>query len=309
MKTRRPPTKSRGGRVITWAPYAFAAAAAGYLLVFTAIPLLRGVQLGFTDTRLLNPVGGEGTGLHNYSKLLADSAFWSSVWTTLVYTAGTVAGSLFLGTGAALLVNRAFAGRTLARVLLTLPWAVPTVAAALLFRWIYNDQTGVANSATRALGIGAQGWLTDPSVGMIAVLGATIWKVTPLVMLVVLAALQSIPDELYESTRIDGADALSAFRAVAWPALLPTLRVVALLMTIWSFRRFEVIWLLTGGGPADATNTLVINVYRTAFSDSRLGMAAAIGVLGLVLSLAVTVVYFVAERRSERTELRAGGAA
>jgi multiple sugar transport system permease protein len=113
-----------------------------------------------------------------------------------------------------------------------------------------------------------------------------------------------VPDELYEATRIDGADALSTFKAVTLPALLPTLRVVALLMTIWSFRRFEIIWLLTGGGPADSTNTVVINVYRMAFSNSRLGLAAAIGVLGLLLSLIVTIVYFIAEKRSE---LRAGG--
>src|SRR5690606_9634939 len=115
-----------------------------------------------------------------------------------------------------------------------------------------------------------------------------------------LAALQSVPDELYEASRVDGADAYSTFVAVVLPHLLPTMRVVALLMTIWSIRRFEIIWLLTGGGPVDATNTIVINVYRQAFANSQLGMAAAIGMLGLVLSLAVTVVYFLIELRSER---------
>lgn len=281
------------------APYAFAGAAVIYLLVFTGVPLFKGLDLSFTDTRLLNPESGNYVGFENYRKLLGNAAFLRSVLTTLIYTAGTVVLSVTFGTAAAVVVNRAFPGRTLARAVLTFPWAVPTVAVVLVFRWIYNDANGVANSLTGALGLGSPGWLTDPDMGMISVLIATIWKVTPFVMLVVLAALQSIPDELYEACRVDGADAFSTFKSIVLPALMPTLRVVALLMTIWSFRRFEIIWLLTGGGPADATNTIVINVYRQAFGNSQLGLAAAVGMLGLVLSLAVTVVYFFAEKRAE----------
>lgn len=302
MTTQSVPTsrgRRRDRRVSLWAPYAFAAAAALYLLLFTGVPLLKGLDLSFTDTRLLNPEGGSYVGLENYKNLLGSEAFRRSILTTLVYTAGTVLASLSLGTAAAVVINRAFPGRTVARAVLTFPWAVPTVAVVLVFRWIYNDANGVANQATQALGIGSQGWLTDPDLGMVSVLIATVWKVTPFVMLVVLAALQSVPEELYEAARVDGADALSTFKAVAIPALMPTLRVVALLMTIWSFRRFEIIWLLTGGGPVDATNTIVINVYRQAFNNSQLGLAAAVGMLGLVLSLAVTVVYFFVERRAE----------
>lgn len=296
-------SRTRTRRTTDWAPYAFAAAATAYLVLFTGVPLFKGLDLSFTDTRLLNPEGGNYIGLENYQALLTSSAFLKSVLTTLIYTAGTVILSLTLGTTAAIVINRAFPGRTLARAILTFPWAVPTVAVVLVFRWIYNDANGVANKVTGALGLGSPGWLTDPDFGMISVLIATVWKVTPFVMLVVLAALQSIPDELYEATRVDGADALSTFKSIVLPSLMPTLRVVALLMTIWSFRRFEIIWLLTGGGPADATNTIVINVYRQAFSNSQLGLAAAVGMLGLVLSLAVTVVYFFAEKRAE---LKAG---
>lgn len=298
-------SRSRHRRVSVWAPYAFAAAAAAYLLLFTGIPLLKGLDLSFTDTRLLNPTSGTYIGFENYQRLLTSDAFLRSIVTTLVYTACTVVGSLALGTLAAVTINRAFPGRTLARAILTFPWAVPTVAVVLVFRWIYNEANGVANQTTGALGLGTHGWLTDPDLGMIAVLVATVWKVTPFVMLVVLAALQSVPEELFEASRVDGADSLSTFRAVVLPALMPTLRVVALLMTIWSFRRFEIIWLLTGGGPADATNTIVINVYRQAFSNSQLGLAAAAGMLGLVLSLGVTVVYFFAEKRAD---LKSGAA-
>lgn len=284
------------------APYLFAGGAALYLLLFTAVPLLKGVGLSFTETSLLAPDVSSFVGTENYRSVLASERFWNSLLTTLVYSGVTVACSLVLGTVTALLVNRQFPGRGLARAVLTFPWAVPTVAVYLVFRWIYNDQSGVLNRFTGAIGIGEHGWLTDPHYGMFSVLLATVWKVTPFVMLVVLAALQSVPDELYEATRIDGADALSTFKAIVLPYLKPTLRVVALLMTIWSFRRFEIIYLLTGGGPVDRTNTIVINVYREAFDNSDLGRAATIGVLGLLLSLAITVVYFIVERRAAQKE-------
>ena len=160
----------------------------------------------------------------------------------------------------------------------------------------------MANAGLRALGIGEQGWLIDPALGLLSVSIASIWKVFPFVMLVVLAALQSVPAELREAARVDGADALNVFKSAVVPHVIPTIRVVALLMTIWSIRRFEIIYLLTGGGPIDATNTIVISVYREAFQNSDLGRAAAIGILGLCLSMVVTVVYFLVDRRETRKE-------
>jgi multiple sugar transport system permease protein len=207
-----------------------------------------------------------------------------------------------LGTVAALALNRAFVGRTVVRAILTFPYAMPTIAAVLVFIWIYNPSSGVLNDVAGVFGIGEIGWLTDLQYGMMSVLIATIWKVFPFVMLVVLAALQSVPDELREATRIDGADGLSTFRAVVLPHIMPTLRIVALLMTIWSIRRFEIIYLLTGGGPVETTNTLVVSIYRRAFSDLELGTAAALGMLGVVLSLVVTVVFFIVDRRESRKE-------
>lgn len=282
------------------APYLFIGPGVLYLAVFAGIPVLKGLGLSFTNTQLLNPGAGSYVGFDNYAELLGSDAFLKSVVTTLIYSFFTVVGSLLLGTVSAVVLNRAFPGRVLARAVIVMPWAVPTVAVVLVFRWIFNDATGVANEALGVLGIGSRGWLTDPNFGMISVLIATIWKVSPFVMLVVLAALQLVPDELYEATRVDGADMFSAFKSVVLPFLMPTLRIVGLLMAIWSFRRFEIIWLLTGGGPVDATNTIVIDVYRQAFNNSQLGLAAAVGMLGLVLSLLVTLVYFFLEMRSER---------
>ncbi len=296
VKSRRPRTR------FSLVPYVFIGFAVAYLLFFTAYPLITGVWLSFTNTKLLNPSGGKFVGVDNYQTLLTNGIFLKAVVTTLIYTTLTVVGCVILGTISAIIINKYIPGRTIIRSILVMPWAVPTVALAMVFRWIYNDTNGVANDITRALGIGEIGWLTNPQYGMAAVVLPTVWKLSPFVMLVVLAALQSVPEELFESARVDGADPYTTFQRIVMPFLLPTLRVVTLLMTIWSFRRFEVIWLLTGGGPVDATTTIVIAVYREAFSNNALGFAAAIGVLGLLLSLVVTVIYFFVERRANQRE-------
>ncbi|WP_162794689.1 carbohydrate ABC transporter permease [Nonomuraea lactucae] len=283
-------------------PYLFVGGAAVYLVLLTAAPLLNGLWLSVTDAQLLNPTGGSFIGFQHYARLFGDPGFYHSLYVTLVYTAAVVAGSLLLGTVAAVLLNRSFPGRTAARTVLTMPWAVPTVAVSLIFVWIYNNDSGVLNRLVRALGFDAQGWLTDTSWALVAVTAASVWKVFPFVMLVVLAALQSVPDELYESSRVDGADALNTFRQIVFPYLLPMLRVAALLMTIWSLRRFDIVWLLTQGGPVEATNTVVISVYRESFINSDLGLSAAIGAVGLVLSTVVTVAHFALERRSKESE-------
>ncbi|GAA0938288.1 sugar ABC transporter permease [Nonomuraea longicatena] len=277
-------------------PYLLIGGAAVYLALLTAAPLLTGLWLSVTDTQLLNPMGGVFIGFEHYVKLFGEPGFFRSLLVTLVYTAATVAASLLLGTLAAVLVNRSFPGRTAARTVLTMPWAVPTVAVALIFAWIYNNDSGVLN---RLLGPARQGWLTDTDWALVSVTVASVWKVFPFVMLVALAALQSVPEELRESARVDGADRLNAFRDVVFPFLRPTLRVVALLMTIWSLRRFDIIWLLTQGGPVDATETVVIGVYRESFVNSDLGLSAAIGAVGLLISSLVTVAHFLLDRRED----------
>lgn len=296
---RKPASRSGLTRLL---PYLFIGPALAYLAVLVAFPLGRGVQLSFTDTRLINPDGGNLVGLENYSELLTSDRFWNSLTVTVVYTVSIVVFSLMLGTFAAVLINKPFRGRALSRALLTFPYATPNVAVALIFIWMYNQSGGIINQTIGVLGFGQVGWLEDPDYGMFSVVIATLWKVTPFVMLVMLAALQSVPDELYEATKVDGADALSTFRAVVLPHVMPTIRVIALLMTIWSIRRFEIIYLLTGGGPVESTNTLVINIYQQAFNQQNLGVAAAIGVLGLLLSLAVTVVFFLVDRRATAKE-------
>ncbi len=298
--------QKRPGVTSHWAirltPYLFVSGAAIYLLAFLAVPLLRGVWLSFTDTRLLRPNDGTFVGLDNYSTLIKGSGLSQSIAVTLAYTAGTVVLAITIGTVAALAINPAFRGRAVARAILISPWAVPAVAVSLVFSWMYNPSSGVFNRIVSALGGEPQQWLVQPRWALLAVMVASVWKVFPFVMLVVLAALQSVPEDLVDAARVDGADALSQFRNVILPHILPTIRIATLLMTVWSIRRFEIIWLLTGGGPVDATNTIVINVYREAFQNASLGSASAIGMIGLALSIVVTVIYFIVDRRTEQQE-------
>ena len=186
-------------------PYIYIGPAVIYLIIFMIIPVVQGIQLSFTKTPLVRPDGGTGVGLDNYSRLLSSPQFYNSLGATILYTAATVIFAVAIGAGSALLLNQAFKGRTIVRAIITLPWAVPTVATALIFSWIFNRSDGVLNEVVGVLGIGQQGWLVDPKFGMAAVVLTSVWKVMPLVMLVVLASLQSIPSELYEATRMDGA--------------------------------------------------------------------------------------------------------
>lgn len=289
-------------KVRNLAPYLFIGAAALYLVAFAGMPLLEGVWLSFTDTQLLSPSGGEFVGIQNYAALFGDSGFIRSLLTTISYTAATVVGSLLLGTGAAVALNEEFRGRAAVRAVLIFPWAVPAVAVALIFTWIFNKDSGVVNVGLTNVGLNGPGWLVDPTWAFFAVTVVSIWKIFPFVLLVVLAALQAVPEELHEAALIDGADTLNRFKSVVVPFLLPTMRITALLMTIWAFRRFEIIWLLTQGGPVESTSTLVIDVYRQAFVNFELGRGAAMGVVGLCLSTAVTVIFFYVDRSAARRE-------
>ncbi len=283
----------------TMLPYLFSAAAVAYLVIFLAWPVANSVRLSTTDARLVAPNKGENVGLENYRDIISDDRFLETLSTTFIYAGATVVGSIALGIFGAVLLNRPFRGRSGARAILIFPWAVPTVAAALMFTWMFNRSNGVFNYFIGLVGLERVGWTNDPDWALFSVIAASVWKVFPFVMLVVLAAMQSIPEEHYEAARLDGADSLNIFKGVVLPAIMPTVRVVGILMTIWSFRRFELIWLLTKGGPLRKTNTIVVDVFREGFLNSELGSAATLGTIGLALSLVVTIVFFLVERRSD----------
>lgn len=272
------------------------------LLVLQAYPVLEGVRLSFTDTSLLRPRDGMNIGFENYRDLLSAPRFWQALRNTVVYTIGSVVGTLVLGFAAALTMNRKFRGRWLVRSIFTIPWAAPAIAAALVFVWMYDAQYGLVNYILETIGLidEYKRWLNDPSLAMPAVVVATVWKIFPFAALVLLAAMQAIPEDLYEAARIDRASSITQFRHITLPSVMPTLLVLMLFVTIWSFRRFELIWIMTGGGPIQATNVLVVDLYRESFRNMRLGYGAALGVVGIVLSSLATVAYFLVTRKVQR---------
>jgi multiple sugar transport system permease protein len=285
-----------------WTPYFFIAPIALYLLLFQGYPLVQELMLSFTSTSLLSPQDNEFVGLRNYQDLVDASDFHNTILITIIYTIACVVLSIGLGLAAALLLDRPFRGRGIARAAVTIPWAAPSVAVALIFTWMFNAQYGIFNHALRALGLASanENWLDDPALALPAILLTTIWQIFPFASVVLLAALQGVSGELREAAVIDGADRLSVFKAVVWPTIQPSVALLALFITIWSLRRFDLIWLMTQGGPIGATNTLVIELYRQGFVYRELGLAAAVGMIGLTVALIITLVYFFVTARAER---------
>ncbi len=250
-------------------------------------PFLDTVRLSFTDARLVG-TGGEFVGAGNYRRLFASSAFWRAFVVTTEFAAVSVFVEMVLGVLVALLLYQDFRGRNVLRAILILPWALPTVVNALLWRLIYNPEYGALNAALVQTGlIGAyRSWLGDPDSALAALIVADAWKNFPLVALISLAALHAVPNDIKAAAIVDGAGALSRFRFVILPYLAGPLMVALVLRTIEAFKVFDIIWVMTRGGPANSTRTLSILVYQEAFSFQRAGSGAS---LALIVTLAVTV--------------------
>jgi multiple sugar transport system permease protein len=294
-------TPGAGRRRLRWAaaPYLFALPVALYVGVLILYPIGQGIATSFTRTELLSTQAPRWVGLANYRRLWADPAFWRALRITLLYTGLVVSATVVTSVGTALLMNARFYGRGVARVAITLPYAFPEVAAVLVWTWMLSQQFGVLNVFARWVLPVSENlpWLTEPRMAMLSVILVTLWKIFPFYSLVVLTAIQTLQAELYEAARIDGAGALACFRHITLPGIGPTLGLMTLLATIFSFRRFTVIYLLTGGGPADATKTLVIAVYDHAFRFFELSYGSTVGVAGLVVTLAIAAAYFAFQRR------------
>lgn len=263
------------------------------MLLLTAWPLVRTIWLSFTDAALIG--SGEApvwVGLENYLYALGDPDFRASIWRTLYFTVVSVSFEGVIGVLVALLLNQKFVGRNVLRVLVILPWALPTIVNAMMWRLNFNPDYGSINALLTQLGIldGYRSWLGSPDAALNAVMFADIWKNYPLVTLLVLAALQSIPDDLFEAARLDGASAWRRFRAITFPAIVAPLGVALVLRTIDAFKIFDIIYVMTRGGPVDSTKTLSFFVYQESFSYLRAGSGAAYAILmTLMCALLITI--------------------
>jgi multiple sugar transport system permease protein len=296
-------TRRRGSPLGSkWTPYFFLAPAALFIVVFQVAPLAQEIYLSFTRTSLLNPTRSTWVGFDNFTRIFGDEDFRRTLLITLVYVVVCVVGAVGTGLAIALLLNKGFRGRGLARALVTIPWAAPGIAVALIAIWMLNPDYGIVNRFLDTVGLGVPGGaiLDSSRYALPAVLATTIWQLFPFTSVVLLSALQTVPQHLTEAATMDGAGRWQTFRAVTWQAIKPTLGLLALLMTIWSLRRFELIWLMTKGGPVGATETLVIDLYSQAFDSKQLGSAAAIGMVGVVISLIVIAGSRFVARAAER---------
>jgi multiple sugar transport system permease protein len=250
-------------------------------------PLVDTVRLSFTDAKL---VGTEGSfvGLDNYAKMLSGPNFQRTLVTTTWFAVISVGAEMVLGVLAALLLNQQFRGRALLRALMILPWALPTVVNATLWRLIYNPEYGALNAALTQIGLldAYRSWLGEPNTALAALIVADCWKNFPLVALIALAALQAVPRDITAASMVDGAGPFARFRFVILPYLVGPLLVALVLRTIEAFKVFDIIWVMTRGGPANSTRTLSILVYQEAFSFQRAGSGAS---LALIVTLLVTV--------------------
>lgn len=272
-----------------WTPYLFLGPAAIFILIFQGVPLAQQVYMSFTRTTLLNPTNSEWVGLENFTRIFAEERFQNTLVITGIYVIVCVVGTVGVGLAVALLLNHPFRGRGMARALVTMPWAAPGIAVALIASWMLNAQYGIINRFLNAINLGVPGGsiLDSPRYALPAILITTIWQLFPFAAVVMLSALQAVPRDLIEAATMDGAGKIWTFRVVTWQVIKPIVGLVALLMTIWSLRRFELIWLMTKGGPVGTTETLVINLYSRAFISKELGQAAAIGMVGVIISLII----------------------
>lgn len=262
-------------------------------------PLIESVVVSLQSQNMNRGNPEAFVGLAHYARALFDEpTFWTSLGKTVIWTAGSVAGGYLVALGLALLLNMDVWGRGFFRALFLVPWVIPDVATALLWKWLYGDEFGVINFLLNKVGIINQPvlWLSDPWMAMPAVVLVQVWKLYPVMFVVLLAALQNVPKELTESAVIDGANVWQRFRFVTLPFIRATSIIITLLASIWTFQAFDIVYLLTGGGPAGATKILATLVYDKAFWGLEIGYASAIALLMLIGLLLIAIFYLLIYR-------------
>lgn len=259
------------------------------LLVF-AYPIGRSIWLSLFAQNLGTELQPVFVGLENYGRILGDGRFWQTLRTTTVFTVVSVVVELALGLAIALVLNRSFPGRNFVRTIAIIPWALPTALIALGWTWIFNDQYGIANDILLRLNLADAGinWLGQPFTAMLAAIFADVWKTTPFISILLLAGLQSISPDLYEAYSLEGATPWQSFYRITLPMLLPQIIIAALFRFAQAFGIFDLIQVMTGGGPGGATEVVSLYIYSNAMRYLDFGYASALIVVTfLLLALAV----------------------
>ncbi|MGF1488321.1 MAG: carbohydrate ABC transporter permease [Prochloraceae cyanobacterium] len=266
----------------------------GWLLIIPAMlvlglvfiyPIARAFWLSLFTENLGTNLEPVFSGFANYTRMLGDGRFWQTLKNTSVFTVASVSIELVLGMAIALVLNQSFRGRGIVRTIAIIPWALPTAVMGLAWAWIFNDQYGVVNDILERLGLIDTGinWLGDPTLAMVALVIADVWKTTPFISIILLAGLQSIPEDIYEAHSIDGANAWQSFYQITLPLLMPQILIALLFRFAQSFGIFDLVQVMTGGGPAGATETVSIYIYSTVMRYLDFGYGAALVVVTFLL--------------------------
>lgn len=275
-------------------PYLYSAPAFFLIVAVMLVPLVLGISYAFRDVQLLNPFSGGFIGLDHFRTLSGDTAFLRALKNTLWWTGASVFLQFVFGLILALLLDKPFAGRGLVQALVFLPWAVPTFLAGLNWAWLFNPVIGPVPHWLHALGIFSEpnNILSDPHMAMWGPIIANVWWGIPFFAITMLAALQSIPRDLYEAASIDGASPLQRFMSITLPFLAPTIAITILLRTVWIANFADLIVVMTNGGPADRTQIVASYIFTQAFKRLDFGYASAIALvlLGLLLVYSMLIV-------------------
>lgn len=293
------PGKRRGGRSLYWQymvePFLYLSPAIILIGLVMLVPLIIGISYSFQSIELLNPFDTGWVGFENYQALWSDRKFWLALENTFWWTFWSISFQFLLGLGLAMLLNTKFFGKKLFQALVFLPWAVPTFLTALTWAWLFNPVIGPLPHWMADLGILSEPYniMGDPDLAMWGPIIANIWFGIPFFAITLLAALQSIPGELYEAAEIDGATAWQTFTKITLPFLAPMIAITVMLRTIWIANFADLIYVMTGGGPANSTQIVSSYIFTTAFRKLDFGYASAIAValLGILLIYAITLLW------------------
>jgi len=255
-------------------------------------PLGKTIYYSFTNQEFLQGIEPtKWVGLENYRTLWHDTIFRNAVWETIKFTLITVAFEFVLGMIIALVVNSSFKGRGAMRAVMLVPWAIPTVVAALIWRFMFDGDSGIVNAALASLGVDPPVWFVDRLAAWVPVILGDVWKETPFVSLLLLAGLQGIDASLYEAARIDGASAWRQFRYITLPLLKPSLLVALIFRTRDAFRVFDLVYVMTGGGPGTATEPIALYTFTSLLQNLRFGYGSALSVLVFLVAFLLAVGY------------------
>ena len=273
-----------------WRLWLLMAPALALLLAIFAAPLLHYLWLSTQAQSVLTALQPQPIGMQQWLRLWNDGRFWQDTWQTLRFSAASVSLEMVLGLAIALLLDQPLRGRGLLRTISLLPWALPTTVMALGWRWIFNDPYGPINRVLSGLGLGAIPFLSAPSITWMATVGADTWKTTPFVALLLLAGLQTIPADLYEAAALEGATPWQTLRRITLPLLTPYLSIALLFRLAQALGVFDLIQVLTGGGPAGSTESLALYAYLNAMRFLDFGYSATLllGSFALLLTLCGT---------------------